>query len=173
MHRAVDPPTCADCGYDLTGVPIVADAIRCPECGGCRVRLYRWWEPRLSGARALLYLPASLVVGLPAAAVGWLVLSDTGGQAGWLLWAAPPYLLLGLVLCLWRPGMHAGVTVIGLTAVLAGLLGLLIAVAMLLVLPILPLVAVPLGVVYYALPVPLGVLWAYEVLHDPEGSEAG
>ncbi len=167
MSRSTRQFVCAGCGYDLTGIPIVHHELCCPECGDHRVHIERWFEPKADWKRAWLYLPGAVLVGTLPVFVGWLILLSTTRQTWWIAAASPPYLYLGVVLWLWRPCPGAGITVLGLTAVVAGLLGVLVALALLFMTPPFSLLVVlPMGILYYALPVPLGMLWARDVLTD-------
>lgn len=162
MPRPVQPPTCASCGYDLSGVPIRGREIRCPECGGNRVRMYRWYEPRTTRPRALLYLPAAALAAVPGVFAVWLLVWALAGPRLWPLAASIPYAGLGVGLSVWRPGAPAGVTVLGLGSVVAFPLGVLLVLAM----PM-PTLVLPLGVLYLLAPPVLGPLWAHAVLGDP------
>ena len=166
MHRPVQPPTCAACGYDLTGLPVVGRELRCPECGGNRVRLFRWHEPKVRWRESLLYLPGSAVAALPGLAAGWLILRGTPEQSLWVPVGLTPYAVLGVSLTLWRPGWHAGVTVLGLASALAWLLGLLLAIAMRLPAQASMVMAAPLGLFYLVLPAPFGLLCGRALLGD-------
>ncbi|HZW10571.1 MAG TPA: hypothetical protein VFF69_11770 [Phycisphaerales bacterium] len=171
--QAPDPPLCAGCGYDLSGTPIVEHSLTCPECGGNRVRVPRWYEPCLSWRRSWLYLPGALAVGAPGAALASFAGAEGVSLTRWLLLGVPPYLWLGCVLAFWRPGLAAGVTTLGLAAVLATLLGGIAWAASLLPVAVSPVVVIPLEVLYFVLPTPLGILWAQSILDDTPDREAG
>ncbi len=74
---------------------------------------------------------------------------------------------MGVAIWLWRPCVGAGITALGLSAFVAGLLGVLVSLALLLATPPFSLfVVLPLGMLYYVLPIPIGVMWARDVLGD-------
>lgn len=155
--QPASPLTCASCGYDLSGTPIVSNQITCPECGGHQVRMARWWEPRASRRWAALPPALALLGAGPTLAALWLLAPGEGAGWRWLtLGAMPPFVLLAVLLGAWRPAAPVGAVIAGSTSVAA-----LVVVLYGLTLGFL---CMPLGVasvlLYYTLPIPVGVLLA-------------
>ncbi len=69
----MDKPLCNNCGYDLSGLPYVANYIDCPECGRSNPRPLldtpiipaNVWKP------SLIVLAASLLFSLGVFALAW------------------------------------------------------------------------------------------------------
>ena len=156
--QPASPLTCAACGYDLSGSPIVNNQITCPECGGHRVRMPRWWEPRSTRRAALALAGLALLGALPVGgALGLLAPIDGASDLAFALTAStPPFVLLAILFWVWRPSAPVGVVVAGATSVSAlvvVLYGLTVG-----------FLCMPVGVVtilmYYLTPIPAGVLLA-------------
>jgi hypothetical protein len=150
------PLTCASCGYDLSGTPVVGNEITCPECGGHRVRMAQWWEPRCSRRWMAAHAVLALLGAAPTLAALWMLSPVGGGRPVTFAGAMPPFVLLAILLAAWRPAGAVGVVVAGSTSMAALVVVLYGLTFGFLCLPL----GVTAALLYYAVPIPVGVLLA-------------